>query len=79
MSELTQCNYCSFKQFKRDAKREGKKLLRRSCPVGVMSGYDILIVPRDVKILKQSDSGYKAFRDMYCVSWMWVIGKRCEC
>ncbi len=79
MSDLTRCNYCNFRDYKAQAKREGKKVIRKRSSFGTFDGYDVMIVPKDVKIPKTVDSGWKEFRDKYFVSWMWVIGKRCEC
>ena len=85
MSELTQCNYCSMKAIKADAKRKKMKVVVIAS--SFMGGKDVFVVPPDFEIrdirrwkdcsdkLPNGDKNYQK----YHAAWMMEIGNHCEC
>ena len=76
MSELTQCNYCSLRQIRQRAKKEGKKV---TLLPGWRGGKDVFVHPSRItrkKLLaeQKKDEGRK-----YCVGWLMEITDHCVC
>jgi hypothetical protein len=82
MSELTQCNYCSLRHIKAEAKREkktvtllpGRPLEAKYRPHG-MRGIDVYIHPRKVNIRALRPDQ----REKYWASWFWELSDHCVC
>lgn len=70
MSELTQCNYCSLKNIKRHAKREGKVVTLRPAKREkyYMGGLDVFVHPKGVV---PTQKHFKA--------WFMELGNSCCC
>jgi len=90
MSELTQCNFCSYRDIKIRAKARGMKVVK--CPNMGYGGYDILVVPKNVSVPKDTDeiaseveflagaeSERKSFRDKYFAAWFMELTNSCVC
>ena len=85
MSELTQCNYCSLKQIKANARKKRMKVVL--LPSSFMGGTDVFVVPRhipkaEIKRWKDCDAAPPngdMFYRKYHVAWMMSIGDHCEC
>jgi hypothetical protein len=81
MSELTQCNHCSLRQIKAEAKREKKIVtLLPGRTLGIrggaqMRGIDVYVHPRSVKVreLRAHD------REQYWEQWFWELSDHCAC
>jgi hypothetical protein len=67
MSELTKCNYCSYQQYKKEAKNENMKL--------TYLNNTVYVHPKEVSI-KSLDSFE---REKYFRAWFMELGSRCEC
>ena len=79
VSELTQCNYCTLRGIKRDAKREGKRVLLRSSTF--MGGTNVFVVPRNIDLPKQindKDADGHTFHK-YKVAWLRTVTPTCVC
>ena len=82
---MSQCNYCSLKQIRTDAKKKKMKVVL--IPSSFMGGTDVFVVPSHIKeaeIRTWTDCSDKfpngdKNRQKYCVSWMMKIGNHCEC
>jgi hypothetical protein len=74
MSELTQCNYCSYQRILADARRCGMTVTVLPRDFG-LGGVAVYMHPRRVKIrnLEIKD------RDKFEKSWFMALGTRCEC
>jgi hypothetical protein len=79
MSELTQCNHCSLRILKAEAKREKKKvtiMLGRTFGHGNhMRGLDVYVHPRSVNVRQLSARD----REKYWNRWFWEISDHCVC
>jgi len=77
MSELTQCNFCSFKAVQRSARARGLKITK----VPNMGGVDILLHPKDVdpKTLSKGEPNSKRLREKYFVAWYMELPDHCCC
>lgn len=78
MSELTPCNFCSLQSIRRQAKKDGKRVMLLP---GWCGGTDVLVYPKDVNIRKVE--GIQTVdhpnREKYLVAWMQKIGNSCLC
>jgi hypothetical protein len=74
-NNMSRCNYCSLKEYKRRAKTENKKLIMKPSHFGSFGGTDIFLVPKDIKVDLQD----KKVRDNYFVSWCMEIPDKCMC
>jgi hypothetical protein len=75
MSELTQCNYCSLRQIRKQAKSDGMKVTIR---VGWNGGKDIYVHPKEI-VIPNVNGDKNPLRDKYCHNWMQSIGSSCSC
>lgn len=67
MGEFTQCNYCSFEQLKKRAKRDGKVVtVKRS--TFELGGSEVYVHKKGEVLSKQN-----------WVAWMMLIPTQCEC
>jgi hypothetical protein len=78
MSELTQCNYCSLKVIRHDAKLEKMKVTILSDANWGMGGVNVYIHPRNINI-KELPGGEDGERKKYRVAWFMSLGNHCEC
>ena len=76
MSELTICNYCTFKECKKMARQKRMKLSKISTKWG-LGGVDIVMHPKDVKA--EDIKKDKALRDKYFLCWFMDISDSCCC
>lgn len=67
MSELTRCNYCSYKLYERIAKKENQKF--------TYVNNTVYIHPKEVDI--KSLDNFE--REKYFRAWFMELGDRCEC
>jgi len=67
MSELTRCNYCSYKLYKEQAKKENKKL--------TYINNTVYIHPNDINI--KSLDNFE--REKYYRAWFMELGNQCCC
>ena len=74
----TQCNYCSLKAIRREAKAKGKKVTVLNDAKWGMGGFNIYVHPPDINIRKLT-GGEDGAREKYRSAWMWEIGKHCTC
>ena len=77
MSELTQCNYCSMKDIKREAKGKGHRVVTRE-GTGQLGGINVYILPPGVemaKVIKDDDE----FSKKYFVAWFMKLSESCVC
>jgi len=85
MSERTECNYCSLKFIKQDAKKKNMKVIMLSS--NFMGGTDIFVVPRSISLgtirqWKDCDKCPPNGDKNYCkyhVAWMQEITSYCCC
>jgi hypothetical protein len=63
MSELTECNYCTLKRIKRDAKEKGKKVQ----------------VKRGVETDDSLGRGKDVYVDGEKTVWFWELTDHCVC
>jgi hypothetical protein len=78
MSELTQCNYCSLRRIRRDAKREKKRVTILSDARWGMGGVNVYVHPRDVNVSRLR-GGEDGPRREYFVSWFMQLTQHCCC
>lgn len=85
MSELTRCNYCNLQALKRQAKAEGKRVVRR--PSKFLNGIDVWLVPKGEQLPPPKDmidpcnaypNGNLAYAK-YHVAWFYSLSDRCCC
>ncbi|HEC66843.1 MAG TPA: hypothetical protein ENI23_16330 [bacterium] len=74
MSDLTQCNFCQFKNIIRQARENGKRAcIKAGTPFKTLpAGVDVYVHPE--KII-----GMNRFHKKYKVAWFMKLGNRCEC
>jgi len=75
MSELTQCNYCSLREIRARAKKEGNRV---TLLTGWSGGTDVFVHPPSVTRKELLADQKKDIRK-YCVAWFMAIGDHCEC
>jgi len=79
VSELTQCNYCSLKYYRLQAKSKKYRVSLRGS--SFMNGIDVFIHPLSVKIpanhVHVPDS--KKGPDKYWCAWFGGLSKKCVC
>ena len=80
MSELTQCNFCSLKEIKRRAKKEGLRVTKlRNNKYG---GIDIFVIPKDIAITPILDSLKQPAsleHKKYFQAWFMKLTSHCVC
>lgn len=76
MSELTQCNYCSLRNYRSKAKKSDMVVSLRP---GWNGGVDILVHPKTIKIPKGELCDGNPLRKRYWRSWCMEIGDSCCC
>lgn len=79
MSELTRCNYCDLEWIKKDAQKDGLKVMILSSNFE-LGGYEIFTVPKNIlkKEIKNWEIDDENWRK-YHRAWMWSIPDRCCC
>jgi len=77
VSELTPCNYCSFKRIKRRAKQDNNTVTLR---YGFMGGKDCFVHPPDVVITPEiaKDENHPLHKQ-YFVAWFMELPDHCCC
>lgn len=75
---MSQCNYCSFQDYKSRAKKKGEKVTVLADAEWGMGGVNVYSHPKDVNIRKLS-GGEDDERAQYRVSWMMELPKTCQC
>ena len=78
MSQLTQCNYCSLKQYKSKARKNNQAIRLVDNP-GVIKGIDVLISPKGLRLPRLGSDERDAFIKRYFVAWFMELGDHCEC
>lgn len=76
MSELTPCNFCNLRRYRRQAVQENKYVLilrAEKDKKNTLGGYDVYMIPKGVRPDKREE--FKQYK----ISWMWEISDRCVC
>lgn len=75
MSELTQCNSCSLKGIKSDARKKGAKVTILNDGDFGLGGVNVYTHPKEIKIAKLS----KSAREKYFKAWFMELTTHCIC
>lgn len=83
MSELTKCNFCSLRELKRRARKEGTRIVIRANP-GKLKGVDVYLVPKGVKVpqkIMATTEGKHGdmFHVKYFAAWFMALTDYCVC
>jgi hypothetical protein len=76
MSDLTQCNFCSLREIRRLANREGKVVSIRPSK-GEMGGVNVYVHPKEVHIRAGIEGSM--LHHTYFKAWFMSIGDHCTC
>jgi hypothetical protein len=79
-----QCNFCTYQSIKRDAKKNGSRVVKRYAVAYQLGGVNIYVVPKGVevpKVIKGCDVTYKgdAFHRKYFRAWFMELPDHCAC
>jgi len=79
MSELTQCNYCSLRDVKRQAAHVGKHVHIKRDYNGELGGVDVYVTPVSVDLPEGEIPRASEFFQQYWVAWFMEVTKSCCC
>jgi len=78
MSELTQCNCCTLRSIKRNAKAKGMKVTILQDAKWGMGGCNVYVHPKEVNVRKLP-GGEDGPRKQYFAAWFMDLTSSCCC
>ncbi len=79
MSELTQCNYCTLRDIKRQAAHEKKHVHLKHDTGRELDGIDVYVTPVSVDLPEGHITRVSEFHQEYWVSWFMGLTDHCVC